>query len=107
MRSAHLVIGFMIATWSISWKASMPRKTRGLDPPMATSGAQSVKALATPVARLMAPGPEQPMATPGRRVTRVQAWAASAAACSCRVSIARMPSLMQAASVSSMGPPIR
>ena len=85
----------------------MPRYTRGLDPPMATSGAQSVKALATPVGRLMAPGPEQPMDTPGRRVTRVQAWAASAAACSWRVSMARMPSLMQAASVSSIGPPIR
>ena len=37
---------------------------------MATSGAQSVKALATPVARLMAPGPEQPMATPGPRHPR-------------------------------------
>ena len=74
---------------------------------MATSGAQSVKALATPVARLMAPGPEQPMATPGRRVTRVHACAASAAACSWRVSMARMPSLMQAASVSSIGPPMR
>ncbi len=107
MRSVHLVMGFIRATWSISWKASMPRNTRGLDPPMAISGAQSVKAFATPVARLMAPGPEQPMATPGRRVTRVQACAARAAACSWRVSMARMPSLMQAASVSSMGPPMR
>ena len=82
-------------------------RLRGLDPPMAMSGAQSVKAFATPVARLMAPGPEQPMATPGRRVTRVHACAARAAACSWRVSMARMPSLMQAASVSSMGPPMR
>ncbi len=73
---------------------------------MATSGAASVKALATPVTRLVAPGPEQPMATPGRRITRPHAWALSEAACSCRVSMARMPSLMQMASVSSMGPPI-
>ena len=73
---------------------------------MATIGAQSVNALATPVRRFVAPGPEQPMATAGRRITRVQAWAESAAACSCRVSIARMPSWMQAASVSSMGPPM-
>jgi len=101
------VTGRKTATWSISWKASIPRKTRGLDPPIATSGAASVKALATPVKRLVAPGPEQPMQTPGRRVTRDQACAASAAACSCRWSIARMPSAMQAASVSSMGPPIR
>ncbi len=38
---------------------------------MATSGAQSVNAVATPVKRLVAPGPEQPMQTPGRRITRV------------------------------------
>ena len=40
--------------------------------------------------QLVAPGPEQPIATPGRRLTRVHAWAASAAACSWRVSIARI-----------------
>jgi len=74
---------------------------------MATSGAQSVNAVATPVRRFVAPGPEAAMQTPGRRVTRVHAWAANAAACSWRWSIARMPSLMQAASVSSIGPPIR
>ena len=43
----------------------------------------------------------------GRRVTRDQACAANAAACSWRWSTARIPSEMQAASVSSMGPPIR
>ena len=73
----------------------------------ATTGAASVKALATPVTRFVVPGPEQPMQTPGRRVTRAKACAASAAACSCRVSIARMPSWMHAASVSSIGPPMR
>jgi hypothetical protein len=46
------------------------------------------------------------MATPGRCMTRVHACAASAAACSWRVSMHRMPSWMQAASVSSMGPPM-
>ena len=49
----------------------MPRNTRGLDPPIATSGAQSVNAVATPVNRFVAPGPEAPMQTPGRRSTRV------------------------------------
>ena len=85
----------------------MPRYTRGLAPPMATRGAQSVNAVATPVRRFVAPGPEHPMQTPGRRITRVHACAANEAACSCRWSMARMPSLMQAASVSSIGPPIR
>ncbi len=49
----------------------MPKDTRGLEPPMATSGAQSVNAVATPVSRFVAPGPEAPMHTPGRRSTRV------------------------------------
>jgi len=49
----------------------MPKDTRGLEPPMATSGAQSVNAVATPVSRFVAPGPEAPMQTPGRRSTRV------------------------------------
>ena len=34
------------------------------------------------------------MQTPGRRASRVQAWASIAAACSCRVSMARTPSRM-------------
>ena len=54
----------------------------GLDPPMATSGAASAHALATPVTRLVAPGPEQPMQTPGRCFRRPQAWAMYEAACS-------------------------
>ena len=49
---------------------------------MATSGAQSVNAVATPVTRFVAPGPEHPMQTPGRRITRVHACAANEAACS-------------------------
>ena len=73
---------------------------------MATSGEALANASATPVRRFVAPGPEAPMHTPGFRITRPQASADSAAACSCRVSINRMPSLMQVASVSSMGPPM-
>ena len=99
-------MGRITATWSISWKASIPRNTRGLEPPMATRGAASTKALATPVTRLVVPGPEHPMHTPGRRVRREYAWAIRAAACSCRVSMARTPSLIRAVSVSIMGPPM-
>ena len=60
----------------------MPNDTRGLEPPMATSGDALAKASATPVRRFVAPGPEAPMHTPGFRITRPQASADSAAACS-------------------------
>src|SRR5262245_3390897 len=85
----------------------MPSDTRGLEPPMATSGAASVQALATPVRRLIVPGPGDAMHTPGFRVTRVHAWAIIAAACSWWVSIIFAPSWTRALSVSSIGPPIR
>src|SRR5437667_427398 len=41
----------------------MPNDTRGLEPPMATSGDALAKASATPVRRFVAPGPEAPMHT--------------------------------------------
>src|SRR5215471_9111790 len=107
MRSAHLVAGRNIVTWSISWKASIPRETRGLEPPMATIGQQSVQAFATPVSRLMVPGPDDAMQTPGRRLMRDQAWHIIAAACSWCVSIILVPRDTSALSVSSIGPPIR
>ena len=107
MRSAHLVAGRNIDTWSISWKASMPSDTRGLDPPMAISGEASIKALATPVSMLIVPGPDEAMQTPGFLVRRVHAWAIIAAACSWWVSIIFVPSRTSSLSVSSIGPPIR
>ena len=55
-RSAHLVHGFMIATWSISWNTWRPNWPIGLEPPIATTGAQSISALATPVMRLVDAG---------------------------------------------------
>ena len=107
MRSAHLVAGRNIDTWSISWKASMPSDTRGLDPPMAISGEASIRALATPVSMLIVPGPDEAMQTPGFLVRRVHAWAIIAAACSWWVSIIFVPSRTSSLSVSSIGPPIR
>src|SRR5919199_6690505 len=68
--SAHLVIGLKAATWSISWKAPLPRWLMGAEPPMASSGAASAHALATPVIRLVAPGPEAAMHTPRVFLTR-------------------------------------
>ncbi len=49
---------------STSWKASVPISPVGTWPVMATSGTESMKALAIPVTRLVAPGPEVAMHTP-------------------------------------------
>ena len=43
---------------------------------MATIGAASVNALATPVSKFVAPGPEAPMHTPALRITRPHPCAA-------------------------------
>src|SRR5215472_4444642 len=69
-RSDHLVIGLNAATWSISWNAPRPHWLTGLEPPMASSGAQSAQALATPVVRLVVPGPDAAMHTPSLFKTR-------------------------------------
>ena len=55
----------MIATWSISWNTCRPNWPIGLEPPMATTGQQSISALAMPVVRLMTPGPLAAMHTLG------------------------------------------
>ena len=53
---------------------------------MTSMGVCARKALATPVTVSAVPGPAVTTATPGLPVTRVQASAACAAACSCRTS---------------------
>ena len=57
--------------------------------------------------RLVVPGPDAAMQTPGRFRMRAHAWAIIAAACSCRTSIPRMPSAMVAVSAAIIGPPMR
>ena len=64
-------------------------------PPITSIGVWARKALATPVTVSVVPGPAVTTATPGLPVTRVQASAACAAACSCRTSMMRMPSSRQ------------
>lgn len=49
---------------SISWKASVPMTPWGTLPVMQTMGTESIMALAMPVIRLVAPGPEVAMQTP-------------------------------------------
>jgi aspartate/methionine/tyrosine aminotransferase len=82
-------MGRVMPSMSTSWKASVPMKSVATWPVMATSGAESIIALAMPVTRLVAPGPEVAMQTPGLPVTRPQASAANAAPCSCRTRIWR------------------
>src|SRR5262245_45757852 len=78
-----------------------------LDPPIATTGAQSISAFATPVVRLMTPGPLAAMHTAGFCSKRLYACAISAAACSWRTSIGRMPSFLHDVSACIIGPPMR
>ena len=49
---------------STSWNASVPMKAVGTWPVMASIGTESMKALAIPVTRLVAPGPDVAMHTP-------------------------------------------
>ena len=65
MRSAYFTQPRMIAIWSISWNTCRPNWLIGDDPPIATTGQQSTSALATPVTRLVTPGPEAAMQTEG------------------------------------------
>ena len=53
------------STWSISWNTWRPNWLIGLEPPNATTGQQSISALAMPVIRLVTPGPDAAMHTLG------------------------------------------
>ena len=57
-------IGRVTPRMSISWKASVPIKPWATLPVMQTIGTESISALAMPVIRLVAPGPEVAMHTP-------------------------------------------
>ncbi|MNU11473.1 hypothetical protein D3C72_2593540 [compost metagenome] len=49
---------------SASWKASVPIRLEKTFPVITTRGTESIKAVAIPVTRLVAPGPEVAMQTP-------------------------------------------
>ena len=55
---------------SDSWKASLPTVLEATWPVIAIIGTESIKAVARPVTRFRAPGPEVAMQTPGRPVAR-------------------------------------
>ena len=66
----HLVIGPNIATESMFWWLSLCRRRVLPWPMMHTSGERSMLASATPVTRLVAPGPRVPRHTPALPVSR-------------------------------------
>jgi len=64
------VIGSVMPVMSVSWKASEPSSAAGTWPVMHTMGVESIIAVAIPVTRLVAPGPEVATATPTRPLAR-------------------------------------
>ena len=65
----HLTTGRNRACWSISWLESRNMSFIMGAPVMTSTGLCAWKALATPVNRLVAPGPLVAMHTPGRPAT--------------------------------------
>lgn len=74
----------VISTMGVSWKASEPIRRRGTWPVIATIGTESRRASASPVTRLVAPGPEVAMQTPTSPVAFAYPSAAKTSPCSWR-----------------------
>ena len=75
---------------SASWNTSRPSCSRLTWPVMAMMGMESIYAVAIPVIKLVAPGPEVAIHTPGRPEARAYPLAMWAAFCSLRTNIWRM-----------------
>ncbi len=65
-----MVTGIVIPVMSASWKASDPITLVATFAVIATTGAESICAVASPTTRLIAPGPEVAMQTPTSFVAR-------------------------------------
>ncbi len=64
------VMGRVMPVMSASWKPSRPMSQVTTWPVIATIGTESIQALAIPVTRFVAPGPEVAQQTPTLPVTR-------------------------------------
>ena len=62
--SVYFVTGVAMPMMSVSWKAFLPVIAFGTWPVIATTGEESAYAVAIPVIRLVAPGPEVAEHTP-------------------------------------------
>ena len=63
-------MGSVTPVMSVSWKASLPSSLEDTWPVMQTMGEESSIAVAMPVTRLVAPGPEVARHTPTRPEAR-------------------------------------
>ena len=81
------VIGITTPAISTSWKLSFPRSGTPTLQVTATTGTESINAVAIPVTRLVAPGPLVAKQTPTFPVERAYPSAACAAPCSWDVKI--------------------
>ena len=66
----HFVIGWKVSTTSMCWCDSLCMRSRDACPVIATTGLPSMLASATPVIRLVAPGPSVDRQTPALPVSR-------------------------------------
>ena len=57
-------MGMVTSKISVSWKASRPKSGVSTCPVSATTGIESINAVASPVTKFVAPGPEVAMHTP-------------------------------------------
>ena len=69
-RALNFVTGRSMSTMSMYWWDSLCMRSRSAWPVSATIGERSSSASATPVTRLVAPGPSVPRQTPAERVSR-------------------------------------
>ena len=89
-RTAHFVIGRNSARWSTSWMGFRPTIAVFTSFTIATTGIEDAHASASPVIRLVAPGPRMAAHTPGRPLTRAYASAMMAPARSSRTVMGRI-----------------
>ena len=80
----YLVAEAVMPMMSTSWKASVPTMLRGTWPVKATTGEESMFAVAIPVMRLVAPGPEVAKQAPALPLALAKPSAMWAAPCSWR-----------------------
>ncbi len=69
IRVAHLVIGANSRLWSTFWCVKIGSSRVFICPEIASIGVRSRKAQATPLTRLVEPGPRVDMHTPGKPVS--------------------------------------
>ena len=84
------MIGRNSARWSTSWIGFRPTTAVLTSLTTATTGIDEAQASASPVMRLVAPGPRMAVHTPGRPLTRAYASAMMAPARSSRTVMGRI-----------------